>query len=136
MMPEGIRDLLEGKKTIAVVGASRDPRKAAHYVPKYLMERGFRIIPVNPQADEVLGERSYRRLSEITESVDIVVVFRPSNEAEAIVSEALRLRPKMIWLQLGITSESAMAIARSNGILYVSDKCLMVEHMRLSRGGH
>jgi predicted CoA-binding protein len=128
--------ILKESKTIAVVGCSRDHEKDAHRIPKYLKEHGYRIIPVNPFADEILGEKSYKKLSEIKEPVDIVNIFRPSSEALAIVEEAvkMKIKPKVIWMQLGIINEEAAKLAEKNGITVVMNKCMMMEHRRLFFG--
>ncbi len=128
--PEIIK-ILEKSKIIAVVGASRNPSKAAHSIPKYLKEHGYTIIPVNPLAETILEEKVYSRLSEIPVQVDIVDIFRPSEDTPKIVEEAVKLKPELIWLQLGIVNEKAKEIAEKNGIPFVMDKCLKIEHMRL-----
>lgn len=126
-----VKKILIETKVIAVVGCSRNPEKDAHIVPKYLKEHGYQIIPVNPFADEVLGHESYESLCEIGEPVDVVEVFRPSNEVLEVVKEAIKLKPKAIWMQLGIKNEEASTLAKENGIKVVMDKCMMVEHKRL-----
>lgn len=112
--------------TIAVVGASRDPDKAAHDVPAQLQRAGFRIIPVNPHASELFGERVYRRLAEIPEPVEIVLVFRPDDEAAEIARQAVAIGAKALWLQLGLRSAEAERIARAGGLRYVEDTCSAV----------
>jgi len=124
-------EILKKSKTIAVVGASRNPSKAAHTIPKYLKEHGYIIIPVNPKADTIFEEKVYPKLTDIPVQVDIVDVFRPSEDTPAVVAEAVKLKPKLIWLQLGITNEEAKKIADDNGIPIVMDKCRKIEHMRL-----
>ncbi|MBK5114076.1 MAG: CoA-binding protein [Candidatus Heimdallarchaeota archaeon] len=126
-----IVEILKKGKTIAVVGASRNPSKAAHSIPKYLKEHGYTIIPVNPLAETILDEKVYPKLIDIPVQVDIVDVFRPSEDTPAVVAEAVKLKPKLIWLQLGITNEEAKKIADDNGIPIVMDKCMKIEHMRL-----
>lgn len=128
---EEIARLLLEARTVAVVGCSRDPEKDAHRVPRYLQEQGYRIIPVNPQAEEILGERAYPSLGEIAEPVDIIDIFRPSEQLYGIVQEGLKLRPKAIWMQLGIADEEAARLAERNGIAVVMDRCMMAEHRRL-----
>jgi uncharacterized protein len=130
---EEARKVLMESRTIAVVGCSRDPSKAAHQVPKYLKEHGYRIIPVNPSADEILGEKVYKTLSDIGEQVDIVDVFRPGGEAASVALEAVKLKPRLIWLQKGVVSADAERISREAGVPFVSDRCMMVEHMRIVR---
>jgi len=100
-----IKRILKENNTIAVVGCSRDPQKAAHTVPKYMKEHGYKIIPVNPFADQILEEKVHKSLSEITESIDIVNVFRPSEQCLEVVKEAVNLKPKVVWIQLGIKNE-------------------------------
>jgi uncharacterized protein len=119
--------ILRDFKTIAVVGLSRDPRKAAHSVPKAMQAAGFRVVPVNPVADELLGERVYRKLADIPEPVELVLVFRPSEDAVAVAREAVAIQAKALWLQLGIESDEARRIAHAAGLLYVEDRCIGVE---------
>ncbi|TET31957.1 MAG: CoA-binding protein [Candidatus Heimdallarchaeota archaeon] len=128
--PEIIK-ILEKSKTIAVVGASRNPSKAAHSIPKYLKEHGYTIILVNPKADTILEEKVYPSLAEIPVQVDIVDIFRPSEDTPKVVEEAVKLKPKLIWLQLGIVNDKAKEIAEKHGIPFVMDKCMKIEHMRL-----
>lgn len=124
--------LLLSAKTIVVVGLSKDPSKESHSVAKYLQERGCKIVPVNPAAEEILGEKVFHSLSEISFPVDVVDVFRPSEECEKIVREAVKLKPKMVWLQLGIESGEAKLAAEKAGIVFVQNKCTKIEHRRLS----
>ena len=119
-------------KNIAVVGMSREPAKAAHFVPKYMIERGFNVIPVNPSAVEILGRRTYSRVSDIKSQVDILDVFRPSEDVYPIVEDSIRKRGiRVIWLQEGIHNSDAEKIARDNNIEFVFNRCIMAEHMRL-----
>lgn len=119
-------------KNIAVVGMSRDPAKAAHFVPKYMIERGFNVIPVNPSAVEILGTRTYSRVSDIKSQVDILDIFRPSEDVYPIVEDSIRKRGiRVIWLQEGIHNSDAEKIARDNNIEFVFNRCIMAEHMRL-----
>jgi predicted CoA-binding protein len=119
-------------KNIAVVGMSRDPAKAAHFVPKYMIEMGYNIIPVNPSAVEILGRRTYSRVSDIKSQVDIVDVFRPSNDVYPVVEDSLK-KPgiRVIWLQEGIQNSDAEKIAHERNIDFVFNRCIMAEHMRL-----
>ena len=119
-------EILERAKTIAVVGASRDPDKAAGSVPAGLQRRGFRIIPVNPYADTLFGEKVYRSLLEIPDHVDLVDVFRPSEEAPGIARQAAAIGAKALWLQLDLRSEEARQIAEAAGMDYVEDECTAV----------
>lgn len=125
-----IKEILK-LKSIAVVGLSKDSNKPAHYVPKYMKEKGYKIIPVNPTATEILGEKCYKNLVEVPESIDIVNVFRPSQEALPIVKDAIKKKVKVIWMQEGITNEEAAQEAVKNGLNVIMDKCIMKEHRRL-----
>ncbi|MFC4000415.1 CoA-binding protein [Prauserella oleivorans] len=118
--------ILTESKTIAVVGLSRDPAKSAHSVPAAMQGAGFRVIPVNPTADTLLGETVYRSLEDIPEPVDVVNVFRPSPEAAGIARQAVRIGAKALWLQQGIASSEARAIAEEAGLAYVEDQCMAV----------
>jgi predicted CoA-binding protein len=126
-----IKKILTDYKNIAVVGASKDPSKASNDVLKYLKEHDYITFPVNPYADHILGEKVYHSLSEIKEPVDIVDIFRPRNEVYPIVEEALDLKPKVIWMQLGIENNKAARLAEKNGIEVIMNKCIMAEHKRL-----
>lgn len=119
-------------KNIAVVGMSRDPAKAAHSVPKYMIERGYNVIPVNPSAVEILGRRTYSSVSDIKSQVDIIDVFRPSEDVYPVVDDSIR-KPgiRVIWLQEGIHNSDAEKIARDNDIDFVFNRCIMAEHIRL-----
>jgi predicted CoA-binding protein len=119
-------EILERVTTIAVVGASRDPNKAGGSVPAGLQRRGFRIIPINPYADELFGERVYRSLSEVPEKIDLVDVFRPAHDAPDIARQAVAIGAKALWLQLDIRSEEARRIAEGAGLDYVEDECTAV----------
>lgn len=120
--------ILRQSSTLAVVGASRHPDKAAHGIPQQLAGAGFRIIPVNPHASGTLfGETVYPSLSDIPFPVDAVVVFRPSADAPPIAEEAVRVGARALWLQSGITSEAARKTAEDAGLLYVEDRCTGVE---------
>ena len=129
---EDIIEIIKESKVIAIVGASRNPEKAAYAIPKYLKNQGFTIIPVNPSADKILGEKAYPNLKEIPYQVDIVDVFRPSDETPEIVESAVKIKPKLIWLQLGISNEQAKKIAADHNIKFVMNKCLKVEHMKIT----
>jgi predicted CoA-binding protein len=116
-------EILQTARTIAVVGASRDPLKAGGSVPAGLQRRGFRIIPVNPYAETLFGERVYRSLRDIPAQVDIVDVFRPAADAAAIARDAAAIGAKVLWLQLDIRSREARRIAEAAGMDYVEDEC-------------
>src|SRR5438128_2907 len=119
-------EILESAKTIAVVGASRDPDKAGGSVPAGLQARGFRIVPINPYADTLFGERVYRSLAEVPEKIDVVDVFRPAADAPDIARQAVAVGAKALWLQLDIRSDEARRIAESAGLDYVEDECTAV----------
>jgi predicted CoA-binding protein len=120
------REILERSTVIAVVGASRDPNKAGGSVPEGLQKRGFRIIPINPYADTLFGERVYRTLAEVPEKIDLVDVFRPAEEAPDIARQAVDVGAKALWLQLEIKSDEARRIAEAAGLDYVEDECTAV----------
>lgn len=129
-----LREILQ-LETIAVVGCSTSPGKAAHDVPKYLLDHGYNVIPINPFADEIFGREAYDSLADIPEDIDIVDVFRPSEEAPEIVDAALeRDDAPVIWFQLGIRHDEAAERAENAGRRVVQDKCIKVEHNRLASG--
>lgn len=121
------QQILADSAVIAVVGASRDPLKAAHSVPLQMQRYGWRIIPVNPSVDELFGERAYASLADIPHPVDLVDVFRPAEDAVQVVRDAAAIGAPAVWLQLGIVSAEAREIAREAGMEYVEDRCLIVE---------
>jgi len=125
-----IRDILSLKR-VAVIGMSKNGNKAAHYVPKYLSENGFDIIPVNPTTNEILGKKCYITISDIDDEIDIVDVFRPSDFVLFVVEESIKKKPKVIWLQEGIHNPEAEEMARKNGIKVVFNRCMLAEHQRL-----
>lgn len=118
-------------KNIAVVGMSKNPDKAAHYVPKYLHDHGYNIIPVNPTATEILGKKCYPTLIDIPVEIDIVDVFRPSEQVKPVIEESVKIKPKVIWLQEGIHNPEAETIAQKSGIKVVFNRCMLAEHQRL-----
>jgi uncharacterized protein len=120
--------------TIAVVGASGDPAKPAHTIPRYLQRQGYRIRPVNPRGGELLGEPVARSLTELEGPVDLVDVFRPAAEAPQVARDAVRVGAKVLWLQLGIASEEAREIAEAAGLTVVMDRCLGETHRQLGLG--
>lgn len=122
-MSRSPQEVLARTRTIAVVGASRDPNKAAGSVPAGLQRRGFRIIPINPYADTLFGERVYRSLLDVPEPVDLVDVFRPAAEAPGIARQAVAAGAKAFWLQLDLRSDEARRIIESAGMDYVEDEC-------------
>lgn len=126
--------ILRNFRVIAVVGCSRNEGKPSHDVPMYLQQHGYRIIPVNPNANTILGERAYATLAAIKERVDVVEVFRPAGEAPGIAKEALAIGAKALWLQEGIISEEAQRFANEHGMLFIMDRCMMKMHYRLIEG--
>jgi hypothetical protein len=129
-----LRTIYEETKTIAVVGASGDETKAAHTIPRYLQREGFRIIPVNPRGGEILGEKVYERLEEVPEPIDVVDVFRPSEETPAVAGDAVKVGAKVLWLQEGISSEEAERIASEGGLKVVMNRCMGETHYQLKLG--
>ncbi len=125
-MGHSAKEILESTTTIAVVGASRDPSKAGGSVPVGLQRRGFRIIPINPFADVLFGERVYRSLAEVPEKIDLVDVFRPAADAPEIARQAVAIGARALWLQIDIRSEEARRIAGAAGLDYVEDECTAV----------
>jgi predicted CoA-binding protein len=125
-MSKTAKEILEASTVIAVVGASRDPYKAGGSVPVGLQQRGFRIIPINPHADTLFGERVYRSLAEVPHKIDIVDVFRPAADAPEIARQAVTIGAKALWLQLDIRSDEARRIAEAGGLDYVEDECTAV----------
>ena len=118
-------------KTVAVVGMSKNPEKAAHYVPKYLAEKGYNVIPVNPTADEILGKKCYPSLADIPVKIDIVDVFRPSDQVQQVIEDAIKIKPRVVWLQEGIHNPEAESLAKKAGIDVVFNRCMLAEHQRL-----
>ena len=140
MADETIKEILESHKTVAVVGLSRNPTKDSYMVAEYLQKAGYVIVPVNPVAEEILGEKSYSSLLELPDelkrAVGIVDVFRPPEAVLAIVEDAIKLRdehgaPHVIWMQLEIVNEEAAEKARNAGMKVIMDRCILVEHQRL-----
>ncbi len=118
-------------KNVAVIGMSKNQEKAAHYVPKYLSQNGYNIMPVNPTADKILDKKCYSSVKDVTETIDIVDVFRPSDQVLPVVQEAITKKPKVIWLQEGIHNAEAEELARNAGIKVVFNRCMLAEHQRL-----
>src|SRR6266571_4529932 len=125
-----VERLLRTHDTIAVVGASRDAGKAAHQIPLRMQQMGWRIIPVNPYADELFGEKAYPALADVPEPLGLVDVFRPSEDAAEVVRQAVAAGASAVWLQLGIVSAEAREIAEAAGIAYVEDRCLAIERAK------
>ncbi len=130
-MPSDLRQILSSAKNIAVVGLSPDESKPSNEVAKFLIERGFNVFPVYPKFDEILGRKVYRNLTQIDQDIDIAVMFRKGEFASELVKDAVKKGVKTLWLQLGITNDSAGAVARENGINFVQDRCIKIELQRL-----
>ena len=123
-------EILKSARVIAVVGLSPEPDRPSYRVASYLKEHGYTIIPVNPQEEEILGERSYPALSSIPEPVDVVDIFRRSEEVLDIVEQAIRIGAKAVWMQEGVINEAAATRAKEAGLLVVMDKCMLKEHQK------
>ncbi len=133
---ELLRNIFERYNTIAVYGMSRDPGKAAQWVPSYLHSKGYNVIPINPFADRIIGRRAYHRLEEVQEHIEVLEVFRPSGQVPGVVREAVERKKKkgdiyVIWLQSGIRSDEARKLADGADILFVEDRCMYVEFRRI-----
>ena len=140
LLEENVEEILTGYKVVAVVGASRDPSKDSNRVAKYLQSKGFHIVPVNPTAEEILNEKSFKSLldipAEIQRTIEIVDIFRPSADVPSIVEQAVEMKkqngiPRVIWMQLGIVNDETAETAREAGMIVVMNKCMMQEHRRL-----
>ncbi|MGB2677171.1 MAG: CoA-binding protein [Candidatus Acidiferrum sp.] len=125
-----VAELLRASKTIAVVGLSGNPARPSHEVAAYLQRVGYRIIPVNPNEREVLGEKAYARLEDVPEKVDIVDIFRRTEEVGAVVESAIRIGAKVVWMQLGVEDGVAAEKARRRGLVVIENACLLVEDRR------
>lgn len=129
-----LRRILTEAHTIAVVGLSRNWHRPSNFAAKYLQDHGYRVIPVNPTLDEVLGERCYSSVAEIAEPVDVVDCFRAAEEIPALAEQAIAIGAKVLWTQLGIINYEAAAMARHTGLDVVMDRCMKIEHARLFGG--
>lgn len=129
-------EILSSGRIVAVVGLSLDAERPSHKVASYLKKQSYQIIPVNPKAREILGEVCYPELASIPELVDVVVIFRRSDEVPGIVEEAIKIRAKAVWMQEGVTNNEAAAQAKESGLLVVMDRCMRKEHMKLQSGGN
>ena len=129
--PESI---VKEAETVAVVGLSNDPEKYSHEVGSYLKEQGYRIIPVNPTEEEVIGERAYETVDQIPERVDVVDVFLPPEKTSEIAEDAVRAGAKALWLQEGIENAEARRIAEEGGLAYIEDRCMRKTHESLQKG--
>ena len=129
-----LRRILRDNRTVAVVGLSANWYRPSYFAAKYLQEHGYRVIPVNPAYDSVLGEKCYPSLRDIPEKVDIVDCFRKSEEIPALATEAAAIGAKVLWMQLGVHSDAAREIAEAAGLEVVGDRCMKIEHGRLFGG--
>jgi uncharacterized protein len=125
-----ITELLNKCKTIAVVGLSSNPMRPSHGVTEYMQSAGYRIIPVNPNETEVLGEKSYGRLEDVPEKIDVVDIFRRAEAVPQVVESAIRVGAKAVWMQLGIENEAAAEKARAAGLVVVENACILIEHKK------
>lgn len=123
-----VKEILAEAEKIAVVGYSNKSYRAGHFVPAYLQQQGYKIIPVNPFEEEGLGEKAYDSLLQVPEPVDLVLIFRRPEEIPQVVEEAIEINAKWVWMQLGIVHEPAAQAAREAGLGVVMDKCMLVEH--------
>ncbi len=125
------KEILLSTKTIASVGLSGNKEKISNEVGAYLQAQGYRVIPVNPTADEILGEKAYPDLASIPEEIDVVQVFRRPEDVPPVVEEAIKVGAQVVWMQLGIVNEEAAEAARAAGLQVVMDACMRAEHQRL-----
>ena len=125
-----VRELLK-LRNVAVVGISRDPAKPAYFVPKYLKDHGYHIVPVNPSAEEILGLRCYKSLLDVNDPIGIVDIFRPSQDVPPVVEAAIKKGVEVVWLQEGIHNPKAEELAMSHGVEVIWNRCMMKEHARL-----
>lgn len=128
-----IPELLRSSRTIAVVGLSSNPHRPSHGVAEYMQQRGYRIIPVNPNETYVLGEPCYARLEDVPEKIDIVDIFRRSEFVPEIVEAAIRMGARAVWMQEGVVHEEAAERARQAGLAVVMDRCILKEHLKIAR---
>lgn len=128
---EEIQNILENYKTVAIVGLSAKPHRASYDIANYLIRNGYKVIPVNPNYDEILGEKVYKSLSEIPDEVELVNIFRRSEDVEPVVREAIEIKAKAVWMQLGIYNDKAAELAKKAGLKVVMDSCIKIEHSML-----
>ncbi len=126
-----IRQIMETASTIAIVGLSDRPDRDSYQVAEYLQAHGYRVIPVNPTVDAVLGEQSYARVADIPEMIDIVDVFRRPDSAVEVVADAIEAGARVVWMQLGVVNQEAARMAEAAGLQVVMDRCIKIEHRRL-----
>jgi predicted CoA-binding protein len=130
-----IREILSTAKTVASVGLSSSPAKESYGIVAYMQDKGYRIIPVNPTADEILGEKVYADLPSIPEKVDVVQLFRPSEEVAPFVDQAIQIGARVVWMQEGIRDDESARKAEAAGLIVVMDRCMRAEHIRLFASG-
>lgn len=130
-----MKEILQSAKTIASVGLSSNPEKESYGVGEYLKKQGYRLIPVNPTADEILGERSYPDLESVPEKIDVVQVFRKPEDVPPVVESAIQVGAKVVWMQEGIVNEAAAQSARAAGLQVIMDACMRETHQRLIAAG-
>ena len=140
LLPDGapaavdpILEILKKYNTIAVVGLSSNSARPSHGVAEYIQSKGYRIIPVNPNENEVLGEKSYARLEEVPDKIEIVDIFRRAEAVPQVVDSAIRIGAKVVWMQLGIENAVAAERARESGLMVVEDACILMEHRRRAK---
>jgi predicted CoA-binding protein len=126
-----LKDILVSTRTIASVGLSSNQQKESYWIASYLKEQGYRVIPVNPTADEILGEKAYADLESVPEKIDVVQVFRRSEDVPPVVDDAIKAGAKVVWMQEGIVNEAAAQKAREAGLQVVMDACMRATHRRL-----
>ena len=131
---EKIRRILRNSRTLAVVGLSAQWHRPSYFAAKYMQEHGYRVIPVNPMYDEILGEKCYKSLRDIPERVDVVDCFRKSGEIPALAEDAVAIGAKVLWMQLGVRNAAARATAEGAGLEVVEDRCVKIEHGRFFGG--
>lgn len=125
-----IRQILEISRNIAVVGLSDSPLKPSNQVSRYMQDMGYRIIPINPKYNHILGEKCYADLRSVPDSIDIVNIFRNPDHVFPIVEQAIALKPRAVWMQFGVINEPAAQLALQHGIAVVMDRCIKIEHLR------
>jgi len=131
---ETIKSILKENKSIAVVGLSANWNRPSFFASKYMQQKGYKIIPVNPRYSEILGEKSYKSLLDIEEKVDIVDCFRRSDDILPIATDAIKIKAKVLWMQLSVFNEDAANLSRNAGLKVVQDRCVKIEHARLFGG--
>lgn len=128
-----LKEILKNTRTIASVGLSSNPEKESYDIVSYLKEQGYRVIPVNPTAAEILGEKAYPDLASIPDKVDVVQIFRPPGDVPTLVEQAIKIGAKVVWMQIGTTNPAAAKMGELAGLQVVRDRCMRVEHRRLMR---